>query len=914
MNYKIFVINLERCPEKRKKMEERLKGEEYEIFKAYDGRELTDEKLEQMGAGIIKEWQDPYSGRNVTWGEVGCALSHYSVMEKCVQENIEIAVILEDDVIIPDNFSTHINDCLNSLNEIDDWEFCYLARKSMDGNDVDYNKKFLKPGYSYWLCAYIMNLKGMKKVIDAGMKKNLITPDEVLPIVGQSSPYKDYYKYYNLQEPLKMYSLKKLSCMPEPNAFQKSDTENSKEINVFNNDLLLLATGTDMTDGLKRFIDSCKTYGLNYKIMGLNTDWNGGNMANGPGGGQKINLLLDTLNDLNDNQLVLVTDSYDVIMASNAKEIIDKYKSFNKKIVFATESTCWPDKQIANRFPNIPGKKNLYLNSGGFIGDVASIKKIVATVPSNSDDQRWYTQIFLSNEGKDILALDYDCKIFQCLNDAESELEINYTKSRIYNKNNNTYPCQIHGNGGPSRKLKLNQYGNYIMKNRTDTYGYNTGKCDIDIKKKQSITVYVQFTNEEYHNNSSLMRQKSERFINQNIEELRSMIPNVDVIYSECTNLNDGLEEAYAFDSVDYYWLVDTDFMVTNKKTLCELITRNKGIIAPLLCKPGLLWSNFWGAVDPAGWYQSSNDYVDIVEYRKKGCWNVPHISGNILINREYIEKVQGFFTNNSGNNNFSTSMYFSHNCRSNNIFMYTTNMQNYGYIYDTESNNVKKEKITISEKAINKSLFAFYENPDLWAETYLHPDFLKCIGNLSKLQVEEPCKWTFKFPFVNDRFCNELLDEVNKRGDWSPGNDSKTKDKRINNVENVPTQDIHMKQIGFREHWNDIVKKYMAPVVSHLFSPFKTTGLNIAFVVKYEMGHQQKLNPHHDSSAYSINISLNTPEVDFTGGGTRFIKQDTTVQGKKGWAIIHPGRLTHYHEGLPITSGKRFIFVSFVN
>ena len=38
------------------------------------------------------------------------------------------------------------------------------------------------------------------------------------------------------------------------------------------------------------------------------------------------------------------------------------------------------------------------------------------------------------------------------------------------------------------------------------------------------------------------------------------------------------------------------------------------------------------------------------------------------------------------------------------------------------------------------------------------------------------------------------------------------------------------------------------------------------------------------------------------------------SVQGKKGWATIHPGRLTHYHEGLPITSGKRFIFVSFVN
>ena len=82
MTFKIFVINLKRCTEKRKRMEERLKGEEYEMFEAYDGKQLNEEKLEELGAGILKEWQDPYSGRNVTWGEVGCALSHYSVYEK----------------------------------------------------------------------------------------------------------------------------------------------------------------------------------------------------------------------------------------------------------------------------------------------------------------------------------------------------------------------------------------------------------------------------------------------------------------------------------------------------------------------------------------------------------------------------------------------------------------------------------------------------------------------------------------------------------------------------------------------------------------------------------------------------------------------------------------------------------------
>ena len=89
---------------------------------------------------------------------------------------------------------------------------------------------------------------------------------------------------------------------------------------------------------------------------------------------------------------------------------------------------------------------------------------------------------------------------------------------------------------------------------------------------------------------------------------------------------------------------------------------------------------------------------------------------------------------------------------------------------------------------------------------------------------------------------------------------------------------------------------------------------VNIAFVVKYDMKGQTKLNRHHDSSAYSLSITLNTPDVDFEGGGTRYVKQETTVRGKRGYAILHPGRLTHYHEGLPITSGTRYIMVSFVH
>lgn len=35
-------------------------------------------------------------------------------------------------------------------------------------------------------------------------------------------------------------------------------------------------------------------------------------------------------------------------------------------------------------------------------------------------------------------------------------------------------------------------------------------------------------------------------------------------------------------------------------------------------------------------------------------------------------------------------------------------------------------------------------------------------------------------------------------------------------------------------------------------------------FVVRYRPDEQPSLRPHHDSSTYTINIALNTPDVDY--------------------------------------------------
>ena len=83
--------------------------------------------------------------------------------------------------------------------------------------------------------------------------------------------------------------------------------------------------------------------------------------------------------------------------------------------------------------------------------------------------------------------------------------------------------------------------------------------------------------------------------------------------------------------------------------------------------------------------------------------------------------------------------------------------------------------------------------------------------------------------------------------------------------------------------------------------------------------GNVCDLAPNIEIPAANSGSGVTTEEKEERGSGTSITISETpkevvSVQGKKGWAIIHPGRLTHYHEGLPITSGKRFIFVSFVN
>lgn len=353
----------------------------------------------------------------------------------------------------------------------------------------------------------------------------------------------------------------------------------------------------------------------------------------------------------------------------------------------------------------------------------------------------------------------------------------------------------------------------------------------------------------------------------------------------------------------DYIWTINADYVIQARSILKELLAANKDIVSGLLVRPSSVFSNFWGKLSSTGWYERSDDYLEIIQREKKGAYSVPYITGNILFKAETFKRNPDLTRE---YHDYDLDMNICHNLRDQNEKLYILNTELFGYIEET---NIAKDFGPLvpwtEETSLHKDFLAFlraYQADSSNVET----DIFKELG---------PDIW--QFPIFTPEFCDHLVAMAEKKDEWSAGAYSKKGqvDERIGAVENHPTQDIHLKQLNLHDFWlNKVVGVYFKSVLSHLYK-YSAKGYNIAFIVKYNEHGQTKLDPHHDASAYTTNIALNTYGEDYTGGGCNFLHKKVECIGNlKGHLILHPGRITHYHEAYPVKTGTRYILVSFNN
>jgi len=323
-----------------------------------------------------------------------------------------------------------------------------------------------------------------------------------------------------------------------------------------------------------------------------------------------------------------------------------------------------------------------------------------------------------------------------------------------------------------------------------------------------------------------------------------------------------------------------------------------------MMSKYQKFWSNFWGDISADGYYARSPDYLDIVKNLRKGVWNSPFVSLMYLINLSVLDKIPA---NPYTSPMIDMDIQFAANLRNAGLFMFTTNLEHWGHLKEMDSYTAEHK---------HNDLYQLFDNKLDWEEQYLHKEYTAYLAPDSK--IPEPCPDVFWVPIATEKFTQHLIEECEHFGEWSGGKNNHKDERIAGGYENVPTVDIHMKQIGFENHWLHMLKDYFSPMVSRIYTGYNSENkAYMNFVVKYSLAPdgQYFLRPHHDASTYTVNMALNNINTDYTGGGARFIRYNCSVTDTvNGWALLHPGRLTHQHEGLPLKSGLRYIMVSFVD
>lgn len=158
-----FVIHLQRCTERKPVFMKNITNagfKDIRIFNGVDGsiiENIRDAKL-KLEKNIIF---DP----EVSFGAIGCALSHFLVLKHIIDNNIQFATIFEDDVWFHPDWDTLSVEYYNETPN--DWDIIFIG----NGLDSCRNVNIITPKITTESCwcthAYMITLEGCKKLLNS---------------------------------------------------------------------------------------------------------------------------------------------------------------------------------------------------------------------------------------------------------------------------------------------------------------------------------------------------------------------------------------------------------------------------------------------------------------------------------------------------------------------------------------------------------------------------------------------------------------------------------------------------------------------------------------------------------------------------------------------------------------------------
>ena len=171
---------------------------------------------------------------------------------------------------------------------------------------------------------------------------------------------------------------------------------------------------------------------------------------------------------------------------------------------------------------------------------------------------------------------------------------------------------------------------------------------------------------------------------------------------------------------------------------------------------------------------------------------------------------------------------------------------------------------------------------------------------------IKEPLKDVYTVPFLSEKFCKILLDEVKhmeSKYDFTPNPDE-------DELRQIPEIVLGKYCPELANSLMEVVANVANPIFLNIWNRYVTVG-NIQ-VANYNLKKKKQGAWHHDASSnISMVVPLNTGE--YKGGGTEFHGKGIIEPLPTGNALIFPS-FTHMHRGLPVQSGDRYLLVFWLN
>lgn len=147
---------------------------------------------------------------------------------------------------------------------------------------------------------------------------------------------------------------------------------------------------------------------------------------------------------------------------------------------------------------------------------------------------------------------------------------------------------------------------------------------------------------------------------------------------------------------------------------------------------------------------------------------------------------------------------------------------------------------------------------------------------------------------FLSPEMCNSLIELADNHGKWESLS-----------YDNFPAQEIRIKELDLWEsmeyHW----KRYIDPIVEEFWTPTQMYGLRDAFILRYSLETQKRLNLHNDASLVTGSVKLND---NYEGADLYFPRQDVSNKDiDVGKCILFPGQLSHGHTSRDLISGVKY-------